>query len=148
LIEWFGRILLVERNDSDVEILFEDDGVRMKVSDRRMAQRFSLTIPLLISEWKSLAPAQNSMSINVSEHGVYFETDKPLCEGAVVQIRLEMPEEVTGNPAAEWFCTGKVTRVHPPIFPSMMVGVSVRFDCYDVMRSAEALLALELSQQN
>ncbi len=122
----------------------------MKVSDRRMAQRFNLIIPLQISEWKSQgksqAPAQRTVSVNVSEHGVYFETDRPPCEGAMLQIRLEMPEAVTGNPAAEWLCTGKVTRVHPPKSPGALVGVSVRFDCYDVLRPSDALLTLELLQ--
>jgi hypothetical protein len=107
--------------------------MHMKVSDRRLAQRFCLTIPLHIREWKSQLPAQESVSVNVSEHGVYFETDTPPGEGAVVQIRLEMPEEVTGIPPVEWLCTGKVTRLHPPKTHGALVGVSVRFDCYEVL---------------
>jgi hypothetical protein len=49
----------------------------MKLSDRRLAQRFSLTIPLYIRAWNSHAPEQRVESVNVSECGAYFETDKP-----------------------------------------------------------------------
>src|SRR5713226_9314948 len=88
-------------------------GVRMKLSDRRLAQRFRLNIPLYIRAWKSQAPERKVESVNVSECGAYFETDTPPCEGEMMQIRLEMPKIITGHPTVEWRCTGKVVRVQP-----------------------------------
>jgi hypothetical protein len=107
----------------------------MKLSDRRLAQRFNLSIPLYIRAWKSKAPEQKVESVNVSECGAYFETDKPPREGAVMQIRLEMPKEITGNPTAEWRCTGKVMRITPASSPGRLLGVSVRFDYVEVSRT-------------
>jgi hypothetical protein len=107
----------------------------MKLSDRRLAHRFSLTIPLYIRAWNSTAPEQRVESINVSERGAYFETDKPPREGAMMQIRLEMPKEVTGNPTVEWRCTAKVTRIQPASPPGTLLGVSVRFDYVEVSRT-------------
>ena len=107
----------------------------MKLSDRRLAQRFILTIPLYIRAWNSQAAEQRVESVNISECGAYFETDKPPCEGAMMQIRLEMPKEITGHPTAEWRCTGKVTRIQPASPPSTLLGVSVRFDYYEVSRT-------------
>jgi hypothetical protein len=112
----------------------------MKLSDRRLAQRFSLTIPLYIRAWKSHAPEQKVESVNVSECGAYFQTDTPPREGAMIQIRLKMPMEVTGNPAVEWNFTGKVTRIKLASSPSTLVGVSVRFDYNEVSRSTGPLL--------
>jgi hypothetical protein len=106
----------------------------MKLSDRRLAQRFCLNIPLYIRAWKSEAPEQKVESVNVSECGAYFETDTPPCEGAMMQIRLEMPKEVTGLPTVEWRCTGKVVRIQPASSPGSLLGVSVRFDYYEVCR--------------
>jgi hypothetical protein len=117
----------------------------MKLSDRRLAQRFRLKIPLYIRAWKSQAPERKVESVNVSECGAYFETDAPPCEGEMMQIRLEMPKEITGNPTAEWRCTGKVTRVQPASFPGALRGVSVRFDYYEVAQSKERLSASTLS---
>ncbi len=108
----------------------------MKLSDRRLAQRFNLAIPLYIRAWNSQAPEQRVESVNVSECGAYFETDKPPLEGAMMQIRLEMPRVVTGNPTVEWRCTGKVTRIQPASPPGTSLGVSVRFDYVEVSRAA------------
>jgi hypothetical protein len=109
----------------------------MKLSDRRMAQRFSLIIPLYVRVWKSQAPEQKVESVNVSECGAYYETDTPPPEGAMMQIRLDMPKEITGDPTVEWRCTGKVTRVQPASLPGALQGVSVRFDYYEVSRAMD-----------
>jgi hypothetical protein len=106
----------------------------VKPSDRRLAQRFRLAIPLFVREWKTITPETVVESVNVSECGVYFETETPPPEGAIVQIRLEMPKEITGAATAEWRCTGKVVSVRPTIPPSVSVGVGVRFDYYEIMR--------------
>jgi PilZ domain-containing protein len=106
----------------------------MKPSDRRLAQRFRLTIPMFIRDWKSMEPEKKVESTNVSEGGVYYETETPPREGAMVQIRLEMPREVTGDATAEWRCTGKVVGVRPTCPPSVSQGVGVRFDYYEILR--------------
>jgi hypothetical protein len=108
----------------------------MKLSDRRLAQRFILTIPLYIRAWNSQAAEQRVESVNISECGAYFETDQPPREGAMMQIRLDMPKEITGNPTVEWRCTGKVTRIQPATPPGTVLGVSVRFDYVEVSRTA------------
>jgi hypothetical protein len=106
----------------------------MKPSDRRSALRFRLAIPLFVREWKTMAPEKKVESVNVSEGGVYFETDTPPREGAVLQIRLEMPKEITGDATAEWRCTGKVVSVRPTFPPGGSLGVGVRFDYYEIIR--------------
>jgi hypothetical protein len=105
----------------------------MKPSDRRLAQRFHLTIPLFVREWKTATPENKVESVNVSECGVYFETDTPPRDGAMVQIRLEMPKEITGDATAEWHCTGKVVGLRPTCPPGVSYGVGVRFDYYEIM---------------
>jgi hypothetical protein len=107
----------------------------MKLSDRRLARRFTLTIPMYVRTWKSQVPEERVESVNVSECGVYFETCTPPREGAMLQVRLEMPTEITGRPPGEWRCAGKVVCIHPPSSPGALRGVSVRFDYYEISRA-------------
>jgi hypothetical protein len=118
----------------------------VKLSDRRLAQRFHLKIPLYIRAWKSQGPEQKVESVNVSECGAYFETDAPPREGATMLIRLEMPNEITSLPTVEWRCTGKVVRIQPANSLGALLGVGVRFDYYEVTRAALPAPDLGLSQ--
>jgi hypothetical protein len=106
----------------------------VKPSDRRSAQRFNLTITLFIGEWKAMAPEREVESVKVSEGGVYFETDTPLREGTIVQVRLGTPMEVTGGATVQWICIGKMSRARPIGSSGASSGVGVRFDCYEVSR--------------
>lgn len=120
----------------------------MKLSDRRFAHRFRVAIPLYIRPWKSKTPEQRVDSVNLSERGVYFETDAPPREGAMLQLRLEMPTEVTGQPPDEWRCAGKVVRIHAPQTPGAPRGVSVRFDYYEIAGSAASQLVSAFSHDS
>lgn len=113
--------------------------VPMKPSDRRLTHRFNLSIALFIREWKVLTPERKFESVNVSEGGVYFETDAPLREGAMVHIRFEMPREVTGKTAVQWDCIGKLARVRPIRSTGVSSGIGVRFDYYEVSRATHPL---------
>ena len=107
----------------------------MQPADRRWAPRFSLAVPLYIREWKSPSPEQRVDSLNVSECGVYFETNAPPPTGSMIHVRLEMPEQVTGNRAVEYLCLGKVVRVEQ-IWPlGLLRGVSVRFDYWEISQA-------------
>ena len=108
----------------------------MKLSDRRYAQRFALTVPLHFRGWHSTGPELDAASVNVSESGVYFETDAPQSEGAVMRLRIDMPAEITGSPATEWRCMGKVVRVQPAPSQGVALGVAVRFEYYEIARPA------------
>jgi hypothetical protein len=46
-----------------------------------------------------------------------------------------MPKEITGKPATEWRCTGRVVRLGPVDTPRGKLGVGVQFDCYEILRS-------------
>ena len=59
---------------------------------RRFAKRFNLVTALHIRAWNSQAPEQTIETINLSECGVYFETETPPSQGAMIQLRLKMPE--------------------------------------------------------
>ena len=81
-------------------------------------------------------PEKSVQSVNVSERGVYFLMDSPPLEGTMLQIRLAMPVEITGNATVEWRCTGKVMGVQSGDSRGGLLGVRVRFDYYEVLCAA------------
>jgi hypothetical protein len=93
--------------------------------DRREAQRFSLSVPLRVRLGTRTAPEELVATVNLSERGVYFETESPVREGLGVHLTLEMPPEVTGVPVTLWNCAGEVVREERRD-ASAKVGVGVR----------------------
>src|SRR5947208_16800583 len=73
----------------------------MSVSERRIARRFILNVPLQLLPIKAPSQAARTVeTMNISTRGVYFTTDLPLCPGQLVQVLLQMPKEITGNVSA------------------------------------------------
>ena len=75
---------------------------------------------------------------NVSRRGVFFTTDLQLSEGAMLDLLLEMPEAITGMPAADWICLGHLVRVEPGAALSRTSGIGVEIDFYVVSHAATA----------
>jgi hypothetical protein len=99
----------------------------MKKNERRKEPRFALSVPLRVRLGKLTAPEERVATVNLSERGVYFETESPVREGLAVHLTMEMPEEVTGVPVTLWNCAGEVVRVERRD-ASTKVGVGVRID--------------------
>ena len=109
----------------------------MTHTERRLAERFGLKIPLRVRIAKPAALERTAESLNVSTRGISFATDLPLCKGTPVHLAFEMPEEVTHKPASEWRCTGHVVHVQPNSSPQRAICAGVRFDCYEVVPSVQ-----------
>jgi hypothetical protein len=105
----------------------------MTGTERRLAERFALKIPLRVRIATGVALDHTAESLNISTRGIYFATDLPLCKGRPVHLVFEMPEEVTHKPASEWRYTGHVVHVQPNSSPQGGTCAGVRFDCYEVL---------------
>ena len=110
--------------------------------DRRLAGRSKMKTPLRVRLWKSAVPECAGESVNLSQRGIYFATDSVLRKGETVEVFFNMPEEIVGEPASEWRCTGHVVRVEEINDPEGKQGVGVQFDCYEVSRSKPADVAV------
>src|SRR5882762_473970 len=110
--------------------------------DRRLAGRYKMKTPLRVRLWKSAVPECAGESVNLSQRGIYFATDSVLRKGETVEVFFNMPEEIVGEPASEWRCTGHVVRVEEIKSPDGKQGVGVQFDCYEVSRSKPADVAV------
>lgn len=107
----------------------------MTPTERRLAERFDLKIPLRVRIAKPSTLEHTTESLNISKRGIYFATDLPLSKGAPVHLTFEMPKQVTHKAPSEWRCTGHVIRVQPNSSAKGATCVGVRFDCYEVLHS-------------
>jgi hypothetical protein len=101
--------------------------------DRRLSQRHDFRTDLRIRVRKSNAGELWAESKNLSQRGVFFATELELNKGAALDLLVEMPEQITGVPTAQWLCTGHVVRV-VPMDSKNPRGVAVQFDFYEVSR--------------
>jgi|SRR5579859_340832 len=111
--------------------------------DRRLAVRHLVKVPIRLHIRRAANASEHRCeSENLSRRGVFFRTDLRLTEGAIVDLLLEMPEEITEVPAATWLCTGRIVRVVPMTPRRGMLGVAVKFDFYEISRSQKSLWAM------
>jgi PilZ domain len=110
--------------------------------DRRSSHRHWVKTAIRVRVWNSDLPEHRAESVNVSLRGIYFATKHPLCEGEIVEVLLKMPEEVSGEQATEWRCTGHVVRIERPDSPKGKLGVGVQFYCYEASRPEQRPLSL------
>jgi hypothetical protein len=62
---------------------------------------------------------------NISKSGILFECEPRLPEGKTVEMILEMPEEISGQPNKHVICRGEVVRTAPSAAGTFTVGVAI-----------------------
>jgi len=87
--------------------------------DRRQATRYQVGLPVEL-------PNGTGLTRDVSEVGVFFETDQPMAAGAVINFALLLSEADPEGPF-RLQCRGSVVRVEPQ---SDKVGVAARITSY------------------
>ena len=103
----------------------------MQASDRRAAPRFRMAIPLHFHLPKSSEAEYAAETLDVSSRGVCMETDSPPRIGAILVLRLRMPEMIMGWRVPEWRITGHVVHVESGEPGKFEVGV--QFHYYEAM---------------
>ena len=104
----------------------------MPAPDRRCVRRLIFKVPLRFRAIKVPSLTEQTVqSMNISAHGVYFVTDLPVCQGQLIQVRLQMPKELIGNAVSERRFTGRVAHLQTNRFANGMSGVGVQFLYYE-----------------
>ena len=77
------------------------------------ARRLKLSIAMRYRV-KALAAWYPATVVNISQSGVLFRAQQGLPENTIVEMRLEMPEEISGQRDAMVFCQGKSPAANSP----------------------------------
>jgi hypothetical protein len=106
----------------------------MHASDRRLAPRFRIGIPLHFRLAKSYEsePESAAETRDVSSSGICMETDAPPGVGSLLVVRLRLPEMIMGWRVPEWRITAHVVHIEPASDPGKF-GVGVQFHYYEAM---------------
>ena len=116
----------------------------MQSSDRRASPRFYISIPLHFQSQKSTEPECAAETLDVSCRGLCLYTDAPPQIGAIVTLRLRMPEMIMGWRGPEWRITSHVVHVESSSEPGRF-DVGVQFDYYEAAAPRRGRLPAELS---
>jgi PilZ domain len=115
----------------------------MQSSDRRAAPRFRISIPLHFQLTKLPEPECSAETLDISSRGVCISTDAPPRIGAILMVRLRMPEMIMGWRAPEWRITGHVVHVERGSEPGKFE-VGVQFHYYEAAAPRRARLLAEV----
>ena len=100
--------------------------------ERRLAARLIKRVPMQITlTLNSSAQPLPAETMNISTSGAYFATNLKLREGAKLELRLKIPEEIRSLPPLECKFVGRVAHVEP-LGINGMSGVGVHFLYYSV----------------
>lgn len=99
-------------------------------SDRRIAPRFRIGIPLHFHVAQFPEPECAAESLDVSSRGVCMKTDAPPGIGTILEVRMRLPEMIVGWRVPEWRITGHVVHVEMSSEPGKY-GVGVQFHYYE-----------------
>jgi Tfp pilus assembly protein PilZ len=98
-------------------------------SERRHAQRFKLSVPLVFCSVNTpLAWGHSTTSIDISEGGVFFNTKHPVFVGLPVRVLLKMPKRFPQRECSpECLFTGRVTHIETKHAKRGSFGVGIEF---------------------
>ena len=116
----------------------------MQALDRRSAPRFKISIPLHFRSAVPPAPLFAAETLDLSLYGALIETSAPQRVGAMLRMRLRLPEIITGWSISEWRITGHVVHVKPAGDEREMYDLGVQFHYYEPAGSTAALALADL----
>jgi len=105
----------------------------MTRTERRLAERFGLKIPLRVRIAKSAGLEHTVESLNVSTRGISFATDLPLCKGSQCISLSRCQKKSHINLRLNGTVPGHVVHVQPNSSSQGANYVGVGFDCYEVL---------------
>jgi hypothetical protein len=110
------------------------------MTDRRIARRYELSLPVLVrAAAEEQVDSQTGRTRDISTRGVYFIIDQNLETGSALDFMLTLPAEITRGTEVFIHAQGKVVRVeNQPRDGERRVGVAAVIEKYDIIRTEPA----------
>ena len=110
------------------------------MTERRIARRYDLSLPILIRVPIDQEPsARSGRTRDISTRGVYFTLDRDVDSGTELDITLTLPAEITRGTEVFVRAQGRVVRVdHQQNDGNSRVGVAAIIERYDIIRGEQS----------
>src|ERR1700722_14427541 len=105
--------------------------------DRRTMRRFDMRLPATVHVAGQGLRDLSTETQNVSARGVFFYLDRPLAEGARIEVTMTFPPHVTLTEPVRVRFTARVVRVENSHSASS-IGVASMIEEYEFLRSNAA----------
>ena len=105
--------------------------------DRRTMRRFDMRLPATVRIAGQGPRDLSTETLNVSARGVFFYLDRPLVEGAGIEVTMTFPPHVTLTEPVRVRFTARVVRVETSESYSG-IGVAAMIEEYEFLRSTPA----------
>ena len=109
------------------------------MTDRRIARRYELSLPVVVrapAERKQAGDSRSGRTRDISTRGIYFLIDEQLEPGSTLDFMLTLPAEATQGTEVFIHAQGKVVRVdRKPGEEVERVGVAAVIEKYDIIRA-------------
>jgi hypothetical protein len=108
------------------------------MSERRVARRYDLSLPVMVRiPAQGFAGTQSGRTRDISTKGLYFVIDQDVRAGSNLDIMLTLPKEMTNGEEVLVKASGKIVRVESRIEDgNERLGVAAVIERYDIMRGA------------
>jgi len=108
----------------------------MSSNERRVDTRVNIRVPL---RFRTLnipnSVEQTAESENISQRGIYFETEFPLKIGTPLEVSLRMPRELAGKSSSDVSCMARVVHIRAKSFVGGKMGVGLHIERYEAKSS-------------
>jgi c-di-GMP-binding flagellar brake protein YcgR len=100
-------------------------------SDRRVARRFTMSLPLRILTNEPPSSELRTQTRDVSYQGLYFLAEANFAVGNEIEFVLTLPQQVSQNGDVDIRCRGQIVRVEAT--SNGRVGVAAKIERYEFL---------------
>jgi PilZ domain len=103
-------------------------------SERRVARRFTMSLPLRVLPRESRSHELRTQTRDVSYQGLYFMAEAQFEVGSEIEFVLTLPNHVAKTGEVDIRCRGQIVRVESSTNGN--VGVAARIERYEFLPAA------------
>ncbi len=103
-------------------------------SERRVARRFTMSLPLRVLPRESRGHELRTQTRDVSYQGLYFLAEAQFEVGSEIEFVLTLPTQVAQSGEVDIRCRGQIVRVESATNGN--VGVAARIERYEFLPAA------------
>ena len=100
-------------------------------SERRVARRFTMSLPLRVLPSEPLSSEFRTQTRDVSYQGLYFLAQAKFEVGSEIEFVLTLPQQVSQNGAVDIRCRGQIVRAEATSNGQM--GVAAKIERYEFL---------------